>query len=87
MCRNYANQVKIGFCKAPYLSISIWKQTKSQALRDKFLVDDCIIEQKIDQLNEDLQTLNRQNGIDMPKFALDTKTSRKSNKSYTSRKI
>ena len=76
VCQRYSDQIKVAFCEAPYLS------TKSQALRDKFFADECIIEQKINQLNSNLQEINKRNGIDMPKFALDMKKSRKSNQSH-----
>lgn len=87
ICKTFNDQVKVAFCEAPYLSTSIWNQSKSQTLRDKFLADDSLIEQKIDHWNISLQELNRQNGSRMPQFALDMKKSRKSNQSYNSRKI
>lgn len=86
-CRPYGDQVKIAFLEAPYMSLSIWNQVKSGALRDPFLADDHILQEKIDQLNEELQSINETNCIDIPKFALDMRKFRKSNKVSKSSKI
>lgn len=87
ICDSYGNRVKVVFLECPYYSISIWNQTKCGSLREQFIQQDKILEDKIDELNLRLQYLNEQNGISAPRFSLDLKKSRKSNKVYKTGKI
>lgn len=87
VCRPYGDRVKVVFLECPYYSISIWNQTKCHSLRDEFTREDQLLEAKIDELNLRLQDLNGQNGISAPKFSVDLKKFRKSNKVYKTNKI
>lgn len=87
MCKPYGDKIKVIFLECPYSSISIWNQTKCGSLRDYFIQDDKLLEIKIDDLNIQLRHLKEQNGIVAPKFSLDLKKSRKSNKTYSTEKI
>lgn len=87
VCKPYGDRIKVIFLECPYLSISIWNQIKCGSLRDDFIQEDKLLATKVDDLNIQLRHLNEQNGIVAPKFSLDLKKSRKSNKAYTTEKI
>lgn len=87
ICRPFGDKIKLVFLECPYYSISIWNQDKCRALRDDFTRDDQILEMKVDDLNDRLRGLNQQNGINAPRFSIDLKKYRKSNKVYQTQKI
>lgn len=87
ICESYGSRAKVVFLECPFYSISIWNQIKCGSLRDQFMKDDKILEAKIEELNIRLQCMNEHNGILAPRFSLDLKKARKSNRVYRTQKI
>lgn len=87
ICRPYGDRVKVVFLECPYYSVSIWNFVKGSIERDQFKESDRILEAKIDSLNLCIRDLNEQNRIAAPKFSVDLKKFRKSNKNHGTLKI
>ena len=67
--------------------MSIWNFVKSSIERDQFKESDRILEAKIDSFNLRIRDLNEQNRIAAPKYSVDLKKFRKSNKNHRTLKI
>lgn len=87
ICRPYGERVKVVFLECPYYSVSIWNYVKGNIEREQFKESDKILESKIDLLNLRIRDLNEQNRISAPKFSVDLKKFRKSNKNHGTFKI
>ena len=83
----YGSDVKVVFLECPQYSIEIWNENQGHPDPESFHSNTEILLRKIEDLNKEIQQLNKTNKICAPKFGLDLLKSRKSNKSYSSTKV